>query len=385
MRSPGRASAAIEVLDRILTGEPAEKTLIAWARGARYAGAKDRAAVRDLVFDALRQRRSALALGGGGAESGRALVLGILRARNEDIADWFDGSDHAPVPVTSEEAAQPALGAAEFDIPDWLEPRLRASLGTAFAPVMEAMRERAPVILRVNIARLSRENAQALLLDQGIETQPHPLALTALEVVSGARWVASSQAFAEGLVELQDAASQAVVLDLDLADDMRVLDLCAGGGGKTLAMGAQARLSLFAHDASPRRMADLPARAARAGLQIKVTERPEDTAPYDLVLTDVPCSGSGSWRRDPEGKWALTPRRLQELTVIQAQIMDRAAAMVRPGGRLAYATCSFLHEENEEQLSQFLTRHRGWTLEASRRFTPLEGGDGFFAARLRKA
>lgn len=262
---------------------------------------------------------------------------------------------------------------------------MRESLGEAFAPVMEALRKRAPVFLRVNLARGTREAAVAALAEEGILALPHGLAGSALEVVEGARKVANSRAYAAGMVELQDAASQAVVEMLPLTDGMAVLDLCAGGGGKTLAMAARARLRIVAHDAEARRMADLPARAARAGVTVAISEKPERPGPYDLILTDVPCSGSGSWRRDPEGKWALTPARLEALRAVQAGIMDRAAAMLRPGGWLGYATCSLLEAENGAQVAGFLARHPGWALHADRRFTPLEGGDGFFAALLQKA
>lgn len=129
-------------------------------------------------------------------------------------------------------------------------------------------------------------------------------------------------------------------------------------------------------------MADLPVRAARAGVRVTLTENPEKTAPYDLILTDVPCSGSGSWRRDPEGKWALTAERLAHLVSLQSQIMDRAASMVRSGGALGYATCSLLAAENGAQVAAFLIRHPTWRLQSERRFTPLDGGDGFYAAVL---
>jgi 16S rRNA (cytosine967-C5)-methyltransferase len=129
-------------------------------------------------------------------------------------------------------------------------------------------------------------------------------------------------------------------------------------------------------------MADLPDRAARAGLRIMITQMPEETKPYDVILTDVPCSGSGSWRRDPAGKWALTSVRLAELTALQAQILDSVVTMVRHGGTLAYATCSLLAEENEAQIAAFQGRHQGWTLKTQRRFSPLSGGDGFFLATL---
>ena len=374
-----RAAAAIAVLNRSLAGEPAEKALTQWARGARYAGSGDRAAVRDLVFDALRCRRSFAALGG--AMTGRGLILGAARAAGIDPALWFDGSAHGPAPVGDEPGRAPE-GAEAFDIPDWLEPSLRAALGEDFAAVTQTMRHRAPVTLRVNLARIARAAAMERLADEGIIAGPHPLAEAALTVTEGARRIERSAVYAEGLVELQDASSQAVVEALPLAPGLKVLDLCAGGGGKTLAMGARAPLRLVAHDIAPRRMADLPARAARAGLKVTLTENPEKSGPYDLILADVPCSGSGSWRRDPEGKWRLTPERLAELTGIQAGILDRAAAMLAAGGTLAYATCSFLREENEQAVEAFLARHSGWSCRLTRRFSPLQGGDGFFVALL---
>ncbi|MCB6177234.1 RsmB/NOP family class I SAM-dependent RNA methyltransferase [Rhodobacter sp. Har01] len=380
MTPAARAAAAIEVLDRVLAGESAEKVLTAWARASRFAGSADRAAVRDLVFEALRCRRSFAALGGG--MTGRGLVLGGWRAAGR--TPWDDGP-HAPPPEGPADQGRPPQGAEALDVPDWLEPALQRALGADYAPVMQAMRQRAPVVLRVNAARAARDAAAARLAAEGIATRPHPLAAFALEVTEGARKVQASQAYATGLVELQDAASQAVVEALPLRDGMRVLDLCAGGGGKTLAMAARARLALWAHDAAPRRMADLPARAARAGIAVSLTDRPEATAPYDLVLADAPCSGSGSWRRDPEGKWALTPDRLADLTAVQAQILDRAASLVAPGGVLAYATCSFLREENESQVAAFRARSPGWTLDREARFTPLQAGDGFFLAILRRA
>ena len=171
---------------------------------------------------------------------------------------------------------------------------------------------------------------------------------------------------------------------MPLHDGMTVLDQCAGGGGKTLAMAARAKLRLFAHDASPRRMADLPERAKRAGAKVVLTEAPEASAPYDLVLVDAPCSGSGSWRRDPEGKWRITPEALAIIRETQSAILDRAALMLRTGGVLAYATCSLLERENGDQIRAFLARHPGWSLDRELRLTPLAGGDGFYLAILRR-
>ena len=237
------------------------------------------------------------------------------------------------------------------------------------------------MFLRVNARRATPAQAQAALADEGIETAPHPLSPHALQVTAGARKIAQAGAYLAGMVELQDAASQAVIDALPLADGMRVLDYCAGGGGKTLAMAAQARLSLFAHDASPARMRDLPARAKRAGAKVTLTETPR--GPYDLVLADVPCSGSGSWRRAPEGKWLLTPEKLAQLVDLQGEILRKAAGLVRPGGVLAYATCSMLAVENGAQVDGFLAAG-GWSQVTRRSLTPLDGADGFFIAVLRR-
>ncbi|MDO9638642.1 MAG: RsmB/NOP family class I SAM-dependent RNA methyltransferase [Pseudotabrizicola sp.] len=383
MTPAARCSAAIDVLDRILSGTPAEQALTNWGRASRFAGSGDRNAVRDLVYDALRCRRSYAALGG--AQTGRGLMLGALRAAGTDPATLFTGEGHAPPPVAAAEAGRAPEGAEALDLPDWLLPQLTESLGDDLTGIAQALRQRAPVFLRVNLRRGSVAQAITALQAEGITAEPHDLADTALRVTTGARKIQTSQPYLSGLVELQDAASQAVVAALPLRDGMRVLDHCAGGGGKTLAMAARAQLSLFAHDAAPARMRDLPARAARAGARVTLTEAPEKLAPFDLILADAPCSGSGSWRRDPQGKWALTPERLAQIGAVQDAILDRLAPMVAPGGVLAYATCSLLRVENEDRIAGFLARHPGWKVHSLDRFTPLTGGDGFFLAQLVQA
>lgn len=379
--TPGaRISAAIEVLDRALLGEPVERLLTNWARASRFAGSGDRAAVRDLVYRALRCRRSFAALGGG--DTGRGLMLGLAREQGDDLGALFSGVGHAPGPVGPDELGRTPDKVEAMDLPDWLIPDLQASLGADLARVAQALRLRAPVFLRVNTGKASALAAIDALATQGITALPHPLAATALEVTDGARKVQTARAYLDGLVELQDASSQAVVQALPLADGMRVLDHCAGGGGKTLAMAGRARLTLCAHDANPGRMRDLPERAARAGARVTLTGAPESAGPYDLVLADAPCSGSGSWRRDPQGKWLLTAQKLVDLAAIQDAILDRIAPMVAPGGRIAYATCSLLEVENGARVAGFLARTPGWRREAEHRFTPLSGGDGFYLALL---
>ena len=394
MTPAARVEAAIAILDRIRGGAPAEQALTNWARASRFAGSGDRAAVRDHVFDALRRRRSAAALGGAGWDDsdaadapGRALMLGLLRQQGIDPATVFGAAGrHAPAPLEPAEAAPPGAELPQnvaLDCPEWLAPRLAADLGARFAPVLGVLRERAGIFVRVNARRADRAAAIAALGAEGIAARVHPLAPEALELGAGAARLRLSRAYAEGIVELQDAASQAVVAALPLGDGMRVLDFCAGGGGKTLAMAARADLSLVAHDTSAARMRDLPLRAARAGVAVDIRPDPRDlpAGGFDLVLADAPCSGSGAWRRQPEAKWTLTPARLAALGQAQAEVLGAAARHVAPGGVLAYATCSILRAENEDAVAAFVARS-GFGLRQEWRFDPSAGGDGFYLALL---
>ncbi|MCL3883739.1 RsmB/NOP family class I SAM-dependent RNA methyltransferase [Marivita sp. GX14005] len=380
MTPAARWAAAAENLDRIRGGTPAEKALINWARASRFAGSKDRAAVRDHVFDILRCLRSAAALGGG--DDGRRMVLGRLRQTGIDPDIIFTGQGYAMAPLTEAErhGGHAPSGAESRDLPDWLDAHFARTLGAEAAPVAEALRHRAAVFLRVNTAKATPETARLALEDAGIETAPHDLSPTALEVLSNPRRVQQSPPFLNGLVELQDAASQAVVDALPLEQGMRVLDYCAGGGGKALAMAARLHGPVEAHDIDRGRMADLPARAERAGAAITRVDAPRGT--YDLVLCDVPCSGSGAWRRSPEGKWRLTPEGLAELQQRQASILDAAAALVGQNGVLAYATCSVLPDENDHQIDAFLAARSDWVCLKQHRFLPHQGNDGFFVAIL---
>jgi 16S rRNA (cytosine967-C5)-methyltransferase len=392
MTPAARVQAAIEILDTITAGGAAERVLTAWARANRFAGSGDRAAIRDHVFSALRCRRSFGWLGGAAeAEAtGRQLMLGALRDAGIDPATLFTGAGYGPAPLTGDEIDIAPADMPEniaLDCPDWLAPQLKSGLGADFAPVMRALRQRAPVFLRVNTGRTSLGAAQDELGVAGMVTRTHPLAATALEVIENPQKLRNAPAYLEGRVELQDAASQAVVAEIPLRPVLRVLDYCAGGGGKTLALGARLSGAVFVHDTAPDRMRELSNRAARAGLDVTIleTNRVAAYAPYDLVLLDVPCSGSGAWRRSPEAKWTLTTERLAELTHVQAEILDETAGYVAPEGRLVYLTCSLLQAENGDQIDAFLARTPGWRLAHERRLTPLDGGDGFYAAHLTRA
>jgi 16S rRNA (cytosine967-C5)-methyltransferase len=391
--TPGaRLSAAIEILDAILGGEPAERALTRWARASRFAGSRDRAAIRDVVFDCLRQRRSLGYLGGG--DTGRALVLAHAALESPDVDALFTGTGFDPAPLTPAERASLAADLARaprairLDVPDFLEGELAADLAADLEPVMAAMRQRAPVDLRVNTLKTSARAAIVALARDAVLVEPHPLVANALRVVENPRLVAQSRAYTQGMVELQDVSSQFAAAAAGARPGMTVLDFCAGGGGKSLAlaaaMGGTGRL--IVHDANTARMKDLPARARRAGARVEIVTpeaRLRAVPSCDLVFVDAPCSGSGAWRRTPEGKWRLAPADLPRFTSLQDGILAEAAGHVRPGGLLVYATCSLLARENGARSRAFLDARPDWRLEEEHRLSPLDGGDGFYVARLR--
>lgn len=382
MTPAARFQAAIGVLDAWIGGAPVEQALTNWARSARYAGSGDRAVVRDHVYDVLRARDSCAALGRG--EDGRALVLGLIRMQGGDPDGVFTGQGHAPAPLSAEERVDGHTPDLAADVPDWSLPLLHARVRGDLPALLDQLRERAPLYLRVNLRRTTREAAIARLAEDGVIATDLPFCMTALLVTSGARRVKSAGAYSEGLVELQDLSVQRALAAVDWPEG-RVLDYCAGGGGKALAIADVTGRAVFAHDAAPRRMADLAARAERAGVTIRQVETAAlpRHAPFEAVLCDVPCSGSGTWRRDPEAKWRLTPERLAALAHLQAQILDEGAALVAPGGLLVYMTCSLFEAENEAQIARFLVTHQGWNTVKSGVDTPLSASDGFFHAILR--
>ncbi|MEP1765948.1 MAG: RsmB/NOP family class I SAM-dependent RNA methyltransferase [Sulfitobacter sp.] len=388
MTPAARVAAAIEILDMIGDGLPAEQVLTRWGRANRFAGSKDRAAIRDYVFDVLRVQRSAA--WHGCASTGRGLMIGLLRLQGVDLETMFTGEGHAPAPLMDYEQglAEGDMPVADaWNLPDWLAALFSDGLedseqGEATAMMLQS---RAPVTLRVNTSKSSVPEAIQMLENAGVTVTANPLSPTALTVTEGSRKIRNSPAYQDGHVELQDASSQAVVDALPEAK--RVLDYCAGGGGKSLALAARSKARLFAHDIDPARMRDLPLREARAGAEITQlgTGDLSQNGPYDLVLVDAPCSGSGSWRRAPEAKWRLTAEELEKTTKLQDDILDDAAALVAEEGVLAYATCSILQVENRARVEAFLDRNSGWECTWQKTFDVCADGDGFFTAHLTKA
>ncbi len=390
MTPAARISAAIDLMDRIQAGELADRALADWGRKNRYAGSKDRAAIGDIVYDVLRKRQSLASLGGG--ETGRALLLGYVRASGQDPKSIFGAGRYAPSELTEDELSSDPFMQVQAqrgsDFPEWLWPELVRSHGDLAVSVARALRERAPVHLRVNLRKTSCRDAIALLAAEGVVAEPLDLSPSALQVVEGARKIRNSGAYRNGTVELQDASSQAVADLVPLERGETLLDFCAGAGGKVLAVAGRVAGEFFAHDIDPRRMKDLPDRAKRAGVQVSQLtpgEIEQGHHRFDTVLVDAPCSGSGSWRRDPHGKWLLTPDKLDEIRNLQSEILDRASKLVKRHGYLVYATCSLLDCENELCVKEFLARNAYFSTIIEQHFTPLSESDGFYCSVLRRA
>ncbi len=379
MTPAARLSAAIDVLaDIAARRRPAPDALKDWGLAHRFAGSGDRAAIAGLVYDALRRKASAAFLLG--EATPRAVALGMLRLERgldvEAIARLADGGRFAPVPLTATERqaiAENSLADAPAhirgDYPEWLDLPFARVFGDERAEEGAALARRAPLDLRVNTLKVDRDKAAAELAH--LAPAPTRWSPVGLRIVIGADAksppVHAEPAYLKGHVEVQDEGSQLAALLTGAQPGEQAIDLCAGGGGKTLALAAlmENHGQIFASDLDLRRLAPIHARLARAGarnVQVRTPRRNLDVLSdqverADLVLIDAPCTGTGTWRRNPDAKWRVRPGALAERTKQQANLLDRATMLVKPGGRIAYVTCSVLTEENGDQVQAFLARH----------------------------
>ncbi len=391
MTPAARIEAAIGLIDQVIAsarakGPPADRILADWFKAHRYAGSKDRRAVRELVYRAIRACGPVPA-------SGRAAML---RLATEDplIAPLFDGSTYGPAPIVPDEPV------AEGGVaPAWLEERLAAS--GVDGDEAAALLGRAPLDIRVNTLKADRAG---LALPVAGEPLPTPQGLRLPFGTAVEQW----PEYAEGLVEIQDCGSQLACEAVAAQPGETVIDLCAGAGGKTLALAAAmgGQGTLVAADTDRARLSRLAPRAERAGALVAETilldpgREAEALAPWhgkaDAVLVDAPCSGSGTWRRNPEARWRLDEAGLERLAALQRHVLTLAAPLVKPGGRLVYVTCSLLDEEGAGQAAAFLAANPEWRADPPElplgtargpgvRLTPLrDETDGFFIARLGK-
>jgi 16S rRNA (cytosine967-C5)-methyltransferase len=386
--TPGaRVSAAIDVLGDIgAQRRPASDALKAWGLAHRFAGAGDRAAIAGLVYDVLRRKASAACLMG--SDEPRSLMLGTLRLERrldpDAIAGLCTGSRYAPGPVgVAERAALEAeLPAAappwiRGDYPQWLDPKLERVFSEERAEEGAALATRAPLDLRVNMLKAEREQGLAAVAHLG--AAPARWSPQGLRIALGADakspGIHAEPAFIKGWIEVQDEGSQLAALFSNVRPGEQVIDLCAGAGGKTLALAAmmQNRGRLVAYDGDKRRLAAIHERIARSGAHNIEVRTPKGSADLladlagraDLVLIDAPCTGIGTWRRNPDAKWRMRPGALEVRITEQAALLDRATGLVKGRGRIVYITCSLLAEENGDQIRAFLDRHSGFTVVAS--------------------
>ncbi len=397
MRPGARIKAAIEVLEEALgRHRPAAAALADWGKSHRFAGSGDRAAIGNLVYDALRRRRSLAAQMDG--DTPRAIALAAahhaLGLSPSAVIASADGSAHAVEALS--EAEQAGLNralpadtpaAVRGDLPDWLTPSFERVFGAAAAEEGAALARRAPVDLRVNALKAGREKVlKALARFDPMPTPLSPLGvrLAAAEGPGRAPNVEAEAGHGKGWYEVQDEASQISALMAGASPREQVLDICAGAGGKTLALAGAMRNTgqIYAYDEDAARLRPIFERLKRAGVRNAQVLAAGDMAAlaalgprFDLVFVDAPCTGTGVWRRRPDAKWRLKPTSLAQRREEQRAVIESAAALVKPGGRLAYVTCSVLAEENSDQVKWFVANHAGFvTLPWRQAWTAGVGG-----------
>ncbi len=385
MTPAARLSAAIEVIAELETRRrPAADALKDWGLAHRFAGSSDRAAIAGLVYDALRRRSSSAWLMG--ENTPRAVLIGMLHRERaldvEQISALCNGARFAPEQLTQTEREALTGGALANapayvlgDYPDWLEPHFARVFGDERAAEGAALASRAPLDLRVNTLKGERDETLAKLAHLKAEpTRWSPIGLRIrLSADAKSPAIHAEPAFIKGAVEIQDEGSQLAALFANAKPGEQVADLAAGAGGKTLALAAVMENygQIYATDIDKRQLAPIHERLARAGahnIQVRTPRGEADmladlAGRIDLALIDAPCTGTGAWRRNPDAKWRVRPGSLSQRLTQQAGLLDRAAGLVKPGGRIAYVTCSVLAEENDDQVRAFVERTPDFSVE----------------------
>ena len=379
----------IEILDTYLNEAKIDFVLRKWAIKHRFAGSSDRRKIKDIIFDIIRQKKSCEHVGGG--FSGRNLLIGYLKLKGTELSSVFDNSKFGPEELTIKEQNitvdfSNLSDIYELDFPSWLIPILRRSLLNEFSNVVKTLRNRSHIQLRVNLKKISRLNAMKKLQKNNIECEINELCTTALNVLNGAQHILTSPCFENGFVELQDAGSQLVSELIEINYNDKVLDMCAGSGGKSLAIscGAELDATYFAWDINFDRMKDIDARSKRAGVKIEKVIKLSSKSVYNKIIIDAPCSGSGSWRRDPEGKWRLDEDILDNYVKTQKELILKGLKLLAPRGQILYITCSILDIENGKLIDDLISSELSLKLVRSISLVPSSKSDGFYGAVLEK-
>lgn len=383
MTPAARLAAAASILDSIAQGrQPAESVLKAWGVANRFAGSKDRRAIADRVYKVLRAR-GRLVWAMGGREDGRALVIGSLSLIDglplEEIEALHSGDGYGPRPLSKQERSR-LTAAGEGELPGWVASGLpefavedfKATYGDRWAEeARELMAPRAPIDLRVNGLLATVHEVEGELREAGLSPEPTPYSTFGLRLASEPPPnVQALEAFKAGHIEIQDEGSQIVSWLAGAQPGLTVVDYCAGGGGKTLALAQamQAQGTLVACDVVQKRLDNIRPRLTRAGVAADLCLLGQNgggiedlNGQVDIVFVDAPCSGSGTWRRRPEDAWRLTPEEVERLHALQVRILSQASQLVKPGGRLVYVTCSMLSRENEASVAAFEAAHPEFT------------------------
>jgi len=427
MKPAAQLQATIELLDKIAeTGYPADRTMAQYFKQRRYIGSKDKAVISEHLYTILRNRLSLefmLERAGLNPHS-RMLAAALMKFQGEEnVARFFDGDRYSPVPLRDEQLAifndfDTSLDGApqhvRLNVPQWIEPALQCALGDRYEDEMHATNQRASTDIRVNTLKSTMGQVSQILKTVGYTFENTDLSPWGIRF-DGRVALFGLDAFREGWFEVQDEGSQLLALLSCVKAGDKVVDFCAGAGGKTLAMAAMMKNkgTVYACDVHSKRLENTTKRAKRAGVHNirthvlssendKWVKKHKEMA--DVVLIDAPCTGTGTWRRSPDSRWNLTPENLESLVELQQSILQSAKRLVKPGGRLVYATCSLLKEENEQQVAQFLMNNDEFeavdiqlpesiekniaqvdcTANQLRTYPALTGTDGFFVSTFKR-
>ena len=399
MRQDARVNTAISILDNFLVGKNLNSVLSRWAKNNRYAGSSDRESIRNIVFDILRVKKTFTFILEKEKQplNGRALVFLYSVFYSLPLNDIFTGQKYGPEKLNIYEREFSGMAMEKNgrgfeivdNIPDFLLDEFKRSLGSKFNNVMRLLERRAPVSIRVNALKSDTSSVLKLLSLEGVEVKKSKEVKYGIDIIGNPRRLKQIKAFKDGYFEVQDLHSQKIIEDLPINEHTKILDYCAGAGGKILSIASllKGKGKFFIHDLDKKKLIEADLRAERAGVKLKRLTNEnfqKHYSTFDYILADVPCSGSGAWRRNPQQKWRITPASMREILKGQILILNDVKDLIKKNGFLFYITCSLLKMENEEVIDRFLIENQNFHLFNKRNMIIDKNGDGFFCAMIQK-